>query len=112
MLDKILTISFFTGFLAATLRMMVPILVTALGEMISERSGIMNLGIEGILVVGAFAGFYAAFISGSLLIGFLVGGLAGLLLGWMMGVASVRFQANNLSFPTDPARLIFMLRFL
>lgn len=96
MLDKILTISFLTGFLAATLRMMVPILVTALGEMISERSGIMNLGIEGILVMGAFAGFYAAFISGSLLFGFLMGGLAGLLLGWMMGVASVRFRANQI----------------
>jgi simple sugar transport system permease protein len=96
MLDQILTIGFMTGFLAATMRMMVPILVTALGETISERSGIMNLGIEGIMILGAFAGFYSAFTSGSLLLGFLMGGLAGLLLGVMMGVASVRFQANQI----------------
>lgn len=96
MFEKILTVSFMTGFLAATIRMMVPILITALGEMISERSGIMNLGIEGIIIVGAFAGFYSAFQTGSLLIGFIMGGMAGLLLGISMGIASVRYQANQI----------------
>ncbi len=96
MIDQILTVGFITGFLAATIRMMVPILVTALGEMVAERSGIMNLGIEGIMIVGAFFGFYAAYIADSLLFGFLIGGLAGLILGWLMGVASVRFQANQI----------------
>ncbi len=96
MLEQIFTVSFLVGFLAATLRTMVPILVTALGEMVSERSGIMNLGIEGIMIVGAFAGFYAAFQSGSLGIGFMAGGSAGMLLGLAMGIAAVRYYANQI----------------
>jgi len=96
MLEQIFTVGFLVGFLAATLRTMVPILVTALGETISERSGIMNLGIEGIMIVGAFAGFYAAFQSGSLWIGFIAGGGVGLLLGLAMGIAAVRFHANQI----------------
>jgi ABC-type uncharacterized transport system permease subunit len=96
MLDQILSITFLTGFLAATLRIMTPILIAALGEMITERAGILNLGIEGIMILGAFAGFTAAYFSGSLLVGFVFGGLAGALLGLTMGVLSIRFKANQI----------------
>ncbi len=58
MLDQIFSVVFLTGFLAATLRMATPILITALGEMIAERSGVLNLGIEGI--IGSW-GFLSAF---------------------------------------------------
>jgi ABC-type uncharacterized transport system permease subunit len=96
MLQQILTITFITGFLAATLRVASPILITALGEMVNERAGIMNLGIEGIMIVGAFTGFSVAFETGSLGLGFLCGGIAGALLGLLMGLASVRYQANQI----------------
>jgi simple sugar transport system permease protein len=93
--EQLLTVAFLTGFLAATLRMATPILITALGEMFAERSGIMNLGIEGIMILGAFAGFAVAFLAGNLWMGLLGGGLAGALLGLIMGIASTRFQGNQ-----------------
>lgn len=96
MIAKIFTVTFLTGFLASTLRMATPILITALGEMFTERAGIMNLGIEGIIVMGAFTGFTVAYQTESLWLGFLAGGLAGALFGFLMGVASVRFQANQI----------------
>jgi len=95
MLEQIFSIAFLTGILAATLRMASPILITALGEMVSERAGIMNLGIEGIMIIGAFTGFSVTHTTGSLWLGFLCGGLAGAALGLVMGIASVYYQANQ-----------------
>lgn len=96
MIEQMLTIAFLTGFLAATLRMATPILITALGEMVAERSGVMNLGIEGILILGAFTGFAVAYKTGNLWIGLLFGGLAGAILGLVMGVAATRYRANQI----------------
>jgi len=96
MLQQIFTISFITGFLASTLRMASPILITALGEMVNERAGIMNLGIEGIMILGAFTGFVVAFETGNPFLGFICGGIAGAILGLLMGVVSVRYQANQI----------------
>lgn len=96
MLAEILTVTFMTGFLAATLRMATPILIAALGEMFAERSGVMNLGIEGIMLIGAFVGFVVAFFTGSLWLGFLVAGLAGLVLSLIMAVLAVNFHANQI----------------
>lgn len=96
MLDEILTVTFLTGFLAATLRIMTPILIAALGEMFAERAGVLNLGIEGIMIIGSFAGFAGAYFTGSLLLGFVTGALAGALLGLAMGVLSIRLKANQI----------------
>ncbi len=96
MIEQMLSIAFLTGFLAATLRMATPILITALGEMVAERSGIMNLGIEGILILGAFTGFAVAYKTGNLWIGLLCGGLAGAILGLVMGIAATRYRANQI----------------
>src|SRR5262249_15559343 len=66
-----------------------------LGETIAERAGVLNLGIEGTMFLGAFAGFVVAAVSGSLWLGLpaavLVGGLCGLL----MGVMTVTFGLNQ-----------------
>ncbi len=96
MLEEILSAAFIIGFLAAMLRMASPILITALGEMVTERAGIMNLGIEGIMIVGAFTGFSVAFLTGNIWLGFLSGGLSGLLFGLVMGIAAVRYRANQI----------------
>lgn len=75
------------GLLAATLRIATPILLAGLGEVFAERAGVLNLGIEGIMLMGAILGFIAAYLSGSLMIGLLaavlLGALAGLLMGWL-----------------------------
>ncbi len=96
MIQHILTVGFLAGFLAATLRMAVPILITALGEMVAERSGVMDLGIEGIMIIGAFCAFTVAYETGNLWLGLACGGLAGALLGLLMAVAAVRVAADQI----------------
>jgi simple sugar transport system permease protein len=96
MLEQILSATFLVGFLAATLRLATPILIAALGEMFSERAGILNLGIEGIMILGAFTGFTITFFTGSLVLGFIGGGLAGAGLGLVMGLLAIRFQASQI----------------
>lgn len=54
-----------------------PLLLAALGELVTERSGVLNLGIEGMMVMGAVCGFAAAFTSGSAMVGVIAGLLAG-----------------------------------
>ena len=70
--------------LTAALRLSIPVAVAALGALVSERAGVLNLGLEGMMLAGAFAGYSAAEVSGSpwlgLLGGVVVGGLFGLLL--------------------------------
>ncbi len=52
------------GLLAATLRIATPILLAGLGEVFAERAGVLNLGIEGIMLMGVLLGFIAAYLSG------------------------------------------------
>ena len=58
-LEPLLTTSFLVGVLAAGVRLAVPILLAALGEIVTERAGVLNLGLEGIMLAGALAGFMA-----------------------------------------------------
>ena len=53
-LDPLLTTSFLVGVLAAGVRLAVPTLLAALGEIVTERAGVLNLGLEGIMLAGAF----------------------------------------------------------
>lgn len=73
MLEQIFTITFFTAFLAAAVRMAVPLIYAALGEVFLEKTGILNIGLEGVMLGGAFGSFAGAFYSKSIFIGFLCG---------------------------------------
>lgn len=68
------------AWLAATLRASTPLLLVLLGETITQRTGVINLGVEGQMLAGAAAGFAAASLTGDPWIGLLTGSLAGLLL--------------------------------
>lgn len=81
--------------LAAGLLRAVPLVVAALGEAIGERAGLLNLGIEGMMLSGSFFGFWAAERSGSLTLGMAGGTLAGVALGLAFGVLTVRFGADQ-----------------
>jgi simple sugar transport system permease protein len=83
------------GLLAATLRIATPILLAGLGEVYAERAGVLNLGIEGIMLMGAILGFITAYLSGSLWIGLLVAMGAGLLAGLLMGWLAVTLGLNQ-----------------
>ena len=86
---------FLISLIAATLRVSTPILLAAIGETITERAGILNLGIEGIMFFGAFIGFYTADRSGSLWFGLLMAVLCGMLAGLLMGLLTVTLGVNQ-----------------
>ena len=73
MLEQILTVGFFTAFFSAMVRMAVPLIYAGLGEMFAEKAGILNIGMEGVMLSGAFCSFAGAMFSGSLFIGLLCG---------------------------------------
>ncbi len=81
--------------LAATVVAGTPILFAALGEVLSERAGVLNLGVEGMMLTGAVAGFLAALKTGSPWVGVLVAALAGALLALVHAVLTITFRANQ-----------------
>ena len=86
---------FIITLLAATVQSGTPILYATLGEIFTERSGILNLGVEGMMMVGAFAGFVTAFSTGSPVLGFLVGGVSGAMLAAILGLVCLGLQGNQ-----------------
>jgi general nucleoside transport system permease protein len=82
--------------LEAIVRISTPILLAALGEMILERSGVINIGIEGVMLVGAFCGFCGGWLSGCPWIGALAGMLGGVLLMLVFGLFTLRFRADQI----------------
>lgn len=65
------------AFLLAVVRLATPLAIAALGELIAERSGVLNIGIEGMMLAGAFAAYAVGVASGSAVLGVLAGSLAG-----------------------------------
>lgn len=80
---------FQVGFLAAILRIATPLAFATLGEMFSERAGVLNLGIEGIMLLSAMTGFTAAYLSGSLWLGIAAAVATGALMGALHGLFTV-----------------------
>lgn len=72
-----------------------PLLFAALGSCFSERSGVINIGIEGMMTIGAFTGAVAAYFTGNGWLGFLCGGLAGAAFGLIHAIACVSFGADQ-----------------
>ena len=87
--------TFLIDLLAATLRNATPLVYGTVGETYAERGGVLNLGIEGTMYAGAFAGFAAAFVTGSPLVGLVAAIAVGLLSGAVMGLLTVTFGANQ-----------------
>lgn len=80
---------------AASIRLATPYLYASIGEMFAQRSGVLNLGVDGIMLVGAFAAFYGTLMTGSLWVGILLALIAGLVMGLLMSVISVTLKAEQ-----------------
>lgn len=80
---------FQVGFLAALIRIATPLAFATLGELFAERAGVLNLGIEGIMLFAAMAGFTTAHFTGSLWLGVLAGMLSGVVFGALLGLLAV-----------------------
>jgi simple sugar transport system permease protein len=83
------------GIIHSGIRLATPYLFAALGETISQRSGVLNLGTEGIMLMGAFFGFYVTFVTGNPWLGVVSAAIVGMLMGLFMSVVSVTFQAEQ-----------------
>jgi simple sugar transport system permease protein len=74
-----------------------PILLAALGELVVERAGVLNLGVEGMLLAGAVAGFAAAILTGSLALGLIAAMLAGVATSMIFAVLTLTLTANQVA---------------
>lgn len=86
MFEEIFTAAFLVSLGAAAVRVATPLVLVSMGELVSERSGVLNMSLEGTMAVGAFTAYVVALLSGSPLLGLLsalaIGGLVGLFLAF------------------------------
>jgi len=83
------------GILHSGIRLATPYLYAAVGEMFGQRAGVLNLGVDGIMLMGAFFGFYAVYQTGNVWIGVAAAIVVGILMGLLMAVVSITFQAEQ-----------------
>nr|WP_218626211.1 ABC transporter permease [Bradyrhizobium sp. dw_78] len=74
-----------------------PLLIAATGELVAERSGVLNLGVEGMMIVGAACGFGAAWLSGSIFVGALCGIAAGTLMSLIFAIMALGLAVNQVA---------------
>jgi len=95
MISDLFTTTVLVGILASGIRLATPYLYAALGETFGQRSGVLNLGVEGQMLLGAFAAFYIALTTGNLWLAVLVAMLVGAIMGLAMAFVTVNLQAQQ-----------------
>ena len=86
---------FVINLLSATVSAATVFILAGLGELISERAGVLNLGVEGMMLVGALTGFVTTFLTGSYWLGFLVGSLCGAALSLLHAFLCVSLKSDQ-----------------
>ncbi|MGS2778179.1 ABC transporter permease [Robertmurraya sp. GLU-23] len=79
---------------ASAIRMVSPILLAALGGALCARVGIFNVGLEGLILAGAFSAIVGNYYSGSVIVAVLTGAFGGVLVSLLFGLATIKFKAN------------------
>ena len=82
-------------FISDTLLFATPLLFTALGGMFTEKAGVTNIGLEGMMTIGAFAGATVGYYTKSALLGFIAGGIAAALIALIHAIVSITFGADQ-----------------
>jgi len=95
MISELFTTTVLIGILASGIRLATPYLYAAIGETFGQRSGVLNLGVEGQMLLGAFAGFYVALRTGNLWLAVLVAMIVGALMGLAMAFVTVNLHATQ-----------------
>lgn len=79
----------------ATIRQAAPILITAIGGMFSEVSGVVNIGLEGMMLMGAFASAVISYYTGSWVLGILAGAITGGIVAFIHAIISIKYKGNQ-----------------
>lgn len=93
MISDLFSMTVLVGILSSGIRLATPYLYAGIGETFSQRSGVLNLGVEGQMLLGAFAAFYVGLSTGNLWLGVLVAMLVGAVMGLAMAYVTVNLQA-------------------
>jgi simple sugar transport system permease protein len=93
--NDLTTLAILVGIAHSGVRLATPYLFAALGETFAQRSGVLNLGVDGVMLMGAFAAFFAVFNTGNLWLGVGAAVAVGALMGLLMAVVSVTLQAEQ-----------------
>lgn len=93
--NSFLTPLFFVQLLAASVSLATPLVLTALGEIFAQRSGVLNLGLEGIMLFCGFIGFSATYMTNSLWAGVLAALVMGAVMGLLFAFLTITLQANQ-----------------
>lgn len=91
-----LSLSLLTDYFAAAIRIASPLIFAALGGIVSERAGVFAVGLEGMMLFGAFTGVLGAYVFGSVWLGVLSSILGGGLIALLLAIATVSFRADQI----------------
>jgi ABC-type uncharacterized transport system permease subunit len=94
-MSEVFTTAVMVAVVASAIRLAVPLLLASLGETFGQRSGVLNLGVDGIMLLGAFTGYYTVLKSGNVWLGLLAAGIVGLFLGLASAVIAVTLKAEQ-----------------
>jgi len=94
-MSELFTLPVLFGVVYSGIRLATPYLYAAVGETFAQRSGVLNLGVDGIILMGAYSGFYVSIITGNTWLGLLTAMGVGLLMGLLMAFISVTLQAEQ-----------------
>jgi general nucleoside transport system permease protein len=95
MISDLFSVTVLIGILASGVRLATPYLYASMGETFGQRSGVLNLGVEGQMLLGAFAAFYVAFTTGNLWLGVLAAMVVGAAMGLAMAFVTVNLHAQQ-----------------
>ncbi len=95
MISDLFSMTVLVGILASGIRLATPYLYAAIGETFSQRSGVLNLGVDGQMLLGAFTAFYVAIKTGNLWLGILSAMVVGALMGLAMAFVTVNLHAEQ-----------------
>lgn len=95
MLEDLFSATVLIGILTSGIRLATPYIYAAIGETFGQRSGVLNLGVEGIMLMGAFSGFYAVYRTENVWLGLLFAIIVGGLMGLATAFISVTLQAEQ-----------------
>jgi ABC-type uncharacterized transport system permease subunit len=90
-------VGLFEAIILSVLAASTPLLIAATGELVAERSGVLNLGVEGMMIMGAACGFGAAWLSGSIIIGAICGMIAGTLMSLLFALMALGLAVNQVA---------------